>query len=276
MGKRSAPWHSTAMAPTSSDGRGGGRESVRALTRGLAILRFVNTAGDPRPSAIASGLGLPRPTVYRLLRTLEEAGYVAHSPTDNRVRVTRLAAGLGDGFALTSRLCAVAGTIFAEYAPRIVWPLDISVYENGAMVIQETTHGRSPLSIDRGMTGYRLPVLRTAAGRAYLAHCTPAERDLVLGQIRGIADPADAPFLEPRSLEHMLTKTRADGFATRQAGEFRAKTASIAVPLFVTGAVIGAITIIWTYQAMSLQTAIERYEALLREIADRVTKEALL
>ena len=41
-------------------------ENVRALIRGLAILRFVNAAGDPRPSEIAAGLSLPRPTVYRL------------------------------------------------------------------------------------------------------------------------------------------------------------------------------------------------------------------
>ena len=149
----------TSDTPRRSRGRAG-------ADRGLAILRYVNAAGDPRPSEIAVGLGLPRPTVYRLLQTLEEAGYIVLSPTSNRVRVTRLAAGLGDGFAITSRICQAAGTIFATYAPKVVWPLDISVYENAAMVIQETTHGRSPLSIDRGMTGFRLPMLRTAAGRS--------------------------------------------------------------------------------------------------------------
>lgn len=249
---------------------GAGRESVRALTRGLAILRFVNAGGDPRPSAIAAGLDLPRPTVYRLIQTLEEAGYVTLSPTDNRVRVTRLAASLGDGFALTSRICQAAGAIFAAYAPKIIWPLDISVYENGAMVIQETTHGQSPLSIDRGMTGFRLPMLRTAAGRVYLAHCDARERDLILGQVRRLNDPADTPFLEPLALDRMLVEIRAAGLATRQGGEFRAKTASIAVPLIVSGSVAGAITVIWTRQAMTLHEATARYAALLREIATRV------
>jgi IclR family transcriptional regulator, mhp operon transcriptional activator len=256
-----------------SDSASGGREGVRALTRGLAILRYVNAAGDPRPSEIAVGLGLPRPTVYRLLQTLEEAGYISLSPTGNRVRVTRLAAGLGDGFAITSRICQAAGTIFATYAPKVVWPLDISVYENAAMVIQETTHGRSPLSIDRGMTGFRLPMLRTAAGRAYLAHCGEAERNLILDQVRRLDDPADAPFLEPRALEKMLTETRRAGLATRQAGEFRSKTASIAVPLMVSGTVAGSLTIIWTRQAMSLEEARMRYEAILREVAARVAGE---
>jgi IclR family mhp operon transcriptional activator len=53
----------TPAAEKSRQKSAGARESVRALTRGLAILRFVNAAGDPRPSEIAAGLDLPRPTV---------------------------------------------------------------------------------------------------------------------------------------------------------------------------------------------------------------------
>lgn len=260
------------MAPQ-PEKSGGGRESVRALTRGLAILRFVNAAGDPRPSEIAAGLDLPRPTVYRLLHTLEEAGYLSLSPTSNRLRVTRLAAGLGDGYEITSRICQAAGPIFAAFAPRVVWPLDISVYEHAAMVIQETTHGRSPLSIDRGMTGFRLPMLRTAAGRAYLAHCGDAERDLILDQVRRLDDAVDRPFLEPRALNKMLGETRALGIAARQDEKFRAKTASIAVPLMVSGTVAGALTIIWTREAMTVQEALARYGAILREIAARLEGE---
>jgi IclR family transcriptional regulator, mhp operon transcriptional activator len=73
------------------------RDSVRALVRGLAILRHVNAVGEARPGEIAQALGIPRPTVYRLIETLEEQRYVVMSPTSNRVRVTRRAASLGDG-----------------------------------------------------------------------------------------------------------------------------------------------------------------------------------
>lgn len=66
--------------------------SVRSLARGLAVLSYVNKSGESRPAEIAKALGLPRPTVYRLLETLEEMGYVAFSAISNYVRVTRLAA----------------------------------------------------------------------------------------------------------------------------------------------------------------------------------------
>ncbi|PWC36010.1 DNA-binding transcriptional regulator [Azospirillum sp. TSO35-2] len=250
---------------------GEARDAVRALTRGLSILRHVNAVGEARPGGIARALGIPRPTVYRLLQTLEEQGYVVMSPTSNQVRVTRLAASLGDGYAVTSRICQVAGPLFGEYAPRIVWPLDISVYENAAMVIQETTHGRSPLSIDRGMTGCRLPMLRTSAGRCYLGHCDARERDLILDHIRRLDDPEDVPFLDSRTLGGLLRDVAARGLAVRDAGEFRPQTASIAVPVMVSGTIAASLSVIWIRSAMTLDQALATLEAPLRQIAARIS-----
>lgn len=245
-------------------------EAVRALTRGLAILRHVNSVGEARPGEIAKALDIPRPSVYRLLQTLEEAGYVVFSGSANLVRVTRLAASLGDGTALTSELCQAATRLFAEYGARLVWPLDLTVYHNAAMIIQETTHGRSPLSIDRAMIGYRLPVLRTSAGRAYLAFCGEEERTLIIAHLRRLGDPADLPFLEPARLARMIEETRARGLALRDAGEFRPQTASIAAPVLLEGNVLGCVSMIWIRTAMTSRKAIETCAVPLTEIAARI------
>ncbi len=248
----------------------GGRAGVRALTRGLAILRHVNSAGECRPGEIAAALGIPRPSVYRLLATLEEEGYVVFSASANRVRVTRLAASLGDGYARTSRLCQVAGQVFGAHAPRIVWPLDLSVYQNAAMVVQETTHGRSPLSVDRGMVGYRMPMLSTSSGRAYLGHCSPAEQDIILDHIRRLGDPEDAPYLEPVRLKAMLDEVAATGIGTRFLGEFRAQTSSIAVPVMVGGRVEACVSIILIRTALSPAEAVDRFAGPLKQMAGEI------
>ncbi|MCP1742341.1 DNA-binding transcriptional ArsR family regulator [Bradyrhizobium japonicum] len=73
-------------------------EGVRAFKRGLDVLQEVNRSGGIRAGDVARALDLPRPTVYRLLETLEELGYVARSASDERFRVTRLALSLGDGY----------------------------------------------------------------------------------------------------------------------------------------------------------------------------------
>ena len=177
---------------TSSDG-------VRAFKRGLDILQEVNRSGGIRAGEIARRLDLPRPTVYRLLETLEELGYVARSASDNRFRVTRRASSLGDGYDPGVVICQAAAPFIADLSKRLIWPVDLSTYENAAMVVQETTHQRSPLSIDRGMIGRRVPMLRTATGRAYLAHCPDRERDVIINHVRRIGDPETRNFSNRRT-----------------------------------------------------------------------------
>jgi IclR family pca regulon transcriptional regulator len=60
----------------------GSRYEVVALTRGLRILtEFSSTRRQLRLTDLANATGLPTPTVYRLLRTLEEGGYVERLPS---------------------------------------------------------------------------------------------------------------------------------------------------------------------------------------------------
>ena len=108
---------------------------------------------------------IPRPTVYRLLQTLEELGYVERGVSSDLFRVTRKAAGLGDGYDAGVLVAQSLGPILFDLGRRFLWPFDLFVYDNASMIVQETTHARSPLSIDRGMMGRRLPVLRTSPRR---------------------------------------------------------------------------------------------------------------
>lgn len=236
-------------------------EGVRAFKRGLDVLREVNRSGGIRAGDVARQLELPRPTVYRLLETLEELGYVARSASDDRFRVTRRALGLGDGYDPGVLISQAAASYIAELSKSLVWPVDLSIYENAAMVIQETTHSRSPLSIDRGMIGRRLPMLRTSAGRAYLAACAPSERDLIINHLRRIDDADDRPFLEPQRLKRMIAETAERGYGIRSEGEFNPKTGSIAVAVVREEIVFGCISIIWIRSAIALDEALATFVA---------------
>lgn len=242
-------------------------EGVRAFKRGLDVLHEVNRSGGIRAGDVARALGLPRPTVYRLLETLEELGYVARSASDDRFRVTRLALSLGDGYDPGVVICQAAAPHLAELSKTLVWPVDLSTYENAAMVVQETTHSRSPLSIDRGMIGKRLPMLRTSAGRAYLAACPARERELIVNHLRRIDEADDRPFLEAARLDRMIAETQARGYAIRSEGEYNPKTSSIAVPIVRNDIVFGCISIIWIRSALGIEEAVTRFVGQLRETA---------
>ncbi len=240
-------------------------EGVRAFKRGLDVLREVNRSGGIRAGDVARALDLPRPTVYRLLETLEELGYVARSASDDRFRVTRHAlSSSASGYDPGVVIRQAAAPRLAELGKTLVRPADLSTYENAAMVIQETTHSRSPLSIDRGMIGRRLPMLRTSAGRAYLAACPARERDLIVNHLRRIDEADDRPFLDEPRLARIITETQARGYAIRSEGEYNPKTASIAVPIIRGEAVFGCISIIWIRSALALDEAIATFVAPMR------------
>jgi IclR family transcriptional regulator, mhp operon transcriptional activator len=250
--------------PTRSDKRPDG---VRSIQRGLDVLREVNRSGGIRASELAQRLDLARPTVYRLLETLEELGYVARSASDDRFRVTRKASSLGDGYDRGIVISEAAAPAIRELSQRLVWPIDLSTYEDAAMVVQETTHAQSPLSIDRGMIGSRLPMLRTSAGRAYLAFCPGAEREIILKQIARANDPDDRPFLSAQYLERMLNETRTRGFASRTDGEYKSRTSSIAVAIMRDDHVVGCISIIWIRSALDAAEAVAQFAKPMMETA---------
>lgn len=238
---------------------------VRALRRGLEVLAEVNRSGGIRAGELARRLGLARPTVYRLLETLEELGYVARSASDERFRVTLRARGLGNEFDRGARLSQAAGPILIELGRALVWPVDLVTCEAGAMVIQESTHTRSPLSIDRGMIGIRLPMLRTAAGRAYLAFCPETDRRAIVSHLHSIDEPADRSFLEAAALETLIAETRARGYGVRAIGDepipntSATKTSSIAVPIRSGDAVLGCISIIWLANAFEFADGVVQF-----------------
>lgn len=249
-------------------------DNIRSIQRGLDVLSEVNRSGGIRASELAARLGLARPTVYRMLETLEELGYVRRSGSDDRFRVTRKASSLGDGYDPGLIISEAAAPVIGELSKRLLWPIDLTIYENAAMVIQETTHAQSPLSIDRGMIGRRLPMLRTSSGRTYLAFCSAAEREIIVKHVARIDDPEDRPFLQRAYLDRILGETRARGFGLRAEGEYNEKTSSIAVPVIKSGDVLGCISIIWIRGALDPAEAIAQFAAPMMRAADQLAAAA--
>lgn len=247
-------------------------DHVRAVARALNILKFVNTAGATKISAIAAALDIPRPSVYRLVATLEDEGYLRFSATDSRVRVTARAAALGDNAKGRSLICQIAGPVLIEFTREHSWPIDLTVYEDGHMMIEETTHARSALSIDPGMSGYALPMLRTSPGRAYLGACTASERVHIAALIRNRDDPDDRAFLAPDWLDDLVNFVAKHGFAVRGPETFRRKTSSLAVPVFRGESVLGCVSTIWVSGALTMDDAIALYAGPLRRAAETISE----
>src|SRR5271169_51280 len=153
---------------------------VRLLERGLALLVAINRRKLPSVVELARDTRLPRPTVYRLLETLRRAGFVTRSSPNDRYCLTSQVRTLSDGFAEDDWIAEIAAPLMTQLTRQLVWPLALMTFEEGRMLVRETTHEASTLSIDHGMVGRSLPILRTAAGRCYLAFCPDEERRTIV------------------------------------------------------------------------------------------------
>jgi IclR family transcriptional regulator, mhp operon transcriptional activator len=228
--------------------------SVRSLERGLALLAAMNRRKLPSVVELARDTRLPRPTVYRLLETLSRAGFVTRSSPHDRYCLARGVRTLSDGFVEDDWIADIAAPLMKEFTRDLVWPVALLTFEEGCMLVRETTHEASTLSIDHGMVGRNMPMLRTAAGRCYLAFCPAKERRAIVEMLSRSKAPEDRWAREPQRLAKLLNAIAARGHAI-QDREINPKATGIAVPIRLGTRLLGCMSSIWISSAMTIEKA---------------------
>ncbi|MCW5773824.1 MAG: helix-turn-helix domain-containing protein [Rhodospirillaceae bacterium] len=249
----------------------GRNRRVRGLTRGLAVLRALNETNYATALQLSRATGLPRPTVYRLLETLIAAGYVAHGPRADNYRLTIAVRALSDGFDDEAWVTEIAAPILTDLGQAIVWPTDMATFDRDAMVVRETTHARSPLSINREKAGFRPPVLLTALGLAYLAELGEGERETILNTLAASERPDAALARNRRAVASLIAEVKRRGYGFREGG-ISPKTGSIAVPVMWRGRPLACINIHYILSAISMEHVVERYLPAMRAAAAKIEK----
>lgn len=258
-------------------GRSGGLHisgfgGVRSLERGLAVLQAVNHHNGLKAADVAKAVGIPRPTAYRLLETLEALGFVIRAASDDIWRPTLATRTLSSGFRSDYWVSQSAVPQMMKTARRVLWPLDLVVFRDFKMEIRESTHHFSPFSVDHGMVGRSLSVLETAGGRAHLAFCDKDERLQILSSLEvetGISKPY---YLQDGPLDYILDRCRQLGLGYRIKG-FNDKTMSISAPIMQGGRPVACLTLIWIASAMTFEQAVEDYRAPLLTCAEAIAAE---
>lgn len=235
--------------------------TVRSLVRGLELIQALNRHERGRASLaqLAAATGLHRTTVRRLLETLIEEGFVRRSASDDRYVLTLKVRSLAEGFRDEARISAVAGPVLVHLLHQVRWPSDLCTPDGGTMLIRESTHRFSSLSFNPAMVGERLPMLLTAAGRAYFCYCEDAEREALLVLLR--RDSAQAALAnDDKFIANLLEQTRARGYSSNE-GDWSAerKIGAIGVPVFEGGKVIASINVIYLSRAVTHAEAAARY-----------------
>ena len=196
-------------------------DSVRAVDRALEILlAFPGTEGGLSVSELLTRVDLTRPTLYRLLHTLERRGFVTSCGEPQRFRLGPSVGALAHVWNTALNLPDVA-----QPAMRRLWEatdetVALFVPEGLTRLCVAEMVSRQPLSFRRGV-GYRERLLLGASGRVILAH--RAEADL--------AAHSTGLSIDLTACRRTLAEVRRQGYAVSR-DELIQGAVAIAAPIF--------------------------------------------
>jgi IclR family mhp operon transcriptional activator len=133
------------------------------------------------------------------------------------------------------------------------------------MVVRDSTHQMTALSIDYNVAGRRLPLLQSSSGLAYLAFAPPVERRLLLERLAQSDAPQDVVARNTEQTARLVTATRRRGYGVRQGGAIWPHTGSLALPVRHDKRVLGCITVIWMAKVSTVTEGIARCLASMRK-----------
>ncbi|MCD0503114.1 IclR family transcriptional regulator domain-containing protein [Bordetella petrii] len=247
----------------------GSYEPVVALMRGLDILRCLNEQGPATVGQLHAHTGIAKPTVVRVLETLVHIGYVQRCDDDRKYTVTAKVLTLANGYDAQTQLLAVASPILDAQRQTVGWPIELGVFDHDAMVILNTSRKAGVLAINR-KPGSRVPVLRTALGRAYLAALSPALLDEQLLKLAGQAGPDFDLARNTTELADILAQARERGYAVADT-ETLSNGRALASAIMHNGAPIASVNIVVHTSAMSRTELEQHFGGAIRTIASDIS-----
>jgi len=158
------------MGPTEKPG-----ESVRAVDRALEILMaFTATDHQLTASELLKRVDLSRPTLYRLLRTLEHSGFSVSSGDPQRFELGPSVAHLAHVWSSSLDIATLAQPMLRRLWDQTGETVALLVHQGNSRICVAELPSAQPLSFKRGL-GYREDVTLGASGRAILAHVPTPE-----------------------------------------------------------------------------------------------------
>ena len=186
----------------------------QGLEKGLDVLAFLNSTAEAAIIDVVRGVGLPRTTTLRVLETLRSNGYVERVGGRKAYRLTIKVRSLSDGFDDESWITDIARPHLRRLSKTLIWPTLIATPAGSSMLWRESTDHESPLAINRYAVGMRMPVLESASGHVYLAHCSAEEFATVMELCLMAGAPAVVPDLTTAQRLRATVRQRATGSTT--------------------------------------------------------------
>jgi IclR family transcriptional regulator, acetate operon repressor len=208
------------------------------LLRAFALLEYVAHAqGAVSLQEMTDAAALPKPTVYRMLNVLEQAGLIAREPDGRRVVAGPRLARLALDVLMNDLVRAPRHAILQRLAGEVGETVNMTMLAKSEVVYIDRVESAWPLRMAL-QPGSRVPLHCTASGKLLLALLPTARRRRVLAQL-DLARHTDNTITDRRRFEAELASIRRAGLSTDNE-EYLAGVVCVAVPVIVPGGRVAA------------------------------------
>jgi IclR family acetate operon transcriptional repressor len=222
--------------------------SVRAVTRALEVLRcFTGERSQLSVAQLSAQLKLSRPTLYRLLATLQESRFVESEGEPLRFRLGPAIGSLVQAWSSDLNLPQLSAPVMEELRRQAKETVALMVPRGDHRLCVAELPGPQMLTVVRGV-GSTAPITQGASGKVILAH-----------------QPQNATVRE-------LEKVRRDGYAISR-GERRDGIVAVAAPIFDRSGSIAAAIVV---SAADLRASARRDRAMARLVMGAAQKISTL
>ena len=206
----------------------GDRQFATTLARGLEVLRCF-TPLEPLlgNKEISVRTGLPKPTVSRLTYTLTKLGYLRHNMRLGKYQLGSAVLSIGYPLLASMSVRQIARPHMKELADYCNGSVSMGIRDRLNMVYVESCRSGNGVTTLPDI-GTAVPIAQAAIGRAYLAACTPPERESLLNQMK-VKQPEMLRRYKPQ-IERGLEDVRSRGFCS-SIGELRREVHAVGVPM---------------------------------------------
>ena len=218
-----------------------GRGPVGTLERGLTLLSALGEGEEGLTlTELARRAWLPRPTTLRLLKTLEDGGFVTRSGKSYRVGYQCFR--LGNLYTFDDHLQRRALPVMEDAMEEVAEVVQLGVLRDDRVLYLERVEPRRSIALVLSRPGSTRPAYCTALGKAMLAYLEDAELEGYLRRVE-LAACTQTTVTSRDELLADLAATRERGYAGDD-GESDEEIGCVAAPIFDNaGRVVAAMSV---------------------------------
>lgn len=244
---------------------------IASLSHGLSVLEGVaDSRGDVALAELINIVGLNKTSVWRLVHTLIELGYLEQDPATRRFRPAPRVLALGYGYFQSLDLKELAAPLLRALSVRLNETVNLAVLDRDELVYIDRVKTTQIVSINLHV-GSRLPLYNTSLGRALISEMPEFWLKQYLSRLANDSDGRKYLERDGKKLFDILSETRKCGYSLNDE-DLVVGLRSIASPVRDrTGKIVAAINISVPSMRISVSDLRHTFAPELKATADKVS-----